>query len=539
MARICIIKVFTGLNLAPAQLSAELQANGHETQIVYFKDFANKEENEIGDFIAPANAGWMTISGRERRAWSTYAPFQEVEFEALFRVLKQFKPDVICMSVYSAIIHECGSVAKRIKEHFPDKPMVWGGPGPTLTPDECIQYADILCINEGEEFIVELAAKVDADEDLSSIEGGWFKGGDGTITKTGQRPLLDIKTLQAPDWEESRYVHIKGKRITRNSYPWNLMATKMYGTMFSGKQYVLMTQRGCPFSCSFCIESRYQEMFGKKKSLRRRTVDQVMDELLFAKNVMGVVSIWFYDDVFTVNPSWLREFLPRYKEEIGLPFWCYTYPTTHTPEILRLLKDAGCDSVTMGVQSGSERLLKEVYNRPTKIDRVLEAADEIVAAGLVGTVDLLTKSEYETVDDLENTFQFMLALNRKLHCWAFSEVTSYETYDYTTNKSKIGLDILLQTMPSQNDYDFYHKLYRLTRTEVPLQQLADFPRDATSRMERQADLDDMLDEWYLKIGPAHGRVDDKNNARLDGGEAQRDGHLDIKSDDHRIKGVTY
>ena len=74
-----------------------------------------------------------------------------------------------------------------------------------------------------------------------------------------------------------------------------------------------MTQRGCPFSCSFCIESVYQDMFGKKNSLRRRSVDVVIEELVAAKQKLGIRQVMFYDDVFTVNPRWLREFAPRYK----------------------------------------------------------------------------------------------------------------------------------------------------------------------------------------------------------------------------------
>ena len=96
-----------------------------------------------------------------------------------------------------------------------------------------------------------------------------------------------------------------------------------------------MTQRGCPFSCSFCIESVYQDMFGKKNSLRRRSVDVVIEELVAGQAAtLGIRQVMFYDDVFTVNPRWLREFAPRYKREVGLPFWCYTYPTTTRKEEL-------------------------------------------------------------------------------------------------------------------------------------------------------------------------------------------------------------
>jgi radical SAM superfamily enzyme YgiQ (UPF0313 family) len=132
-------------------------------------------------------------------------------------------------------------------------------------------------------------------------------------------------------------------------------------------------------------------MFGKKGNLRRRSVDIVIEELVQAKRTLGIKSVMFYDDVFTVNPRWLREFAPRYKREVGLPFWCYTYPTTTHKEDLLLLKDAGLKSITMGIQSGSPEML-DVFNRPVAQDKAHEAARIIVECGLDGYFDLITKT---------------------------------------------------------------------------------------------------------------------------------------------------
>ncbi len=104
----------------------------------------------------------------------------------------------------------------------------------------------------------------------------------------------------------------------------------------------------------------------KRIPSRRRDIDVVLEELHWAKDHLDIETVLFYDDVFTVNPGWLREFLPRYKDQIGLPFWCYTYPTTHNRDLLQLLKDSGCFVDTMGVQSGSERILRDYYNKQRK-----------------------------------------------------------------------------------------------------------------------------------------------------------------------------
>ena len=90
----------------------------------------------------------------------------------------------------------------------------------------------------------------------------------------------------------------------------------------------------------------------------------------------------FYDDVFTVNPRWLREFAPRYKAEVGLPFWCYTYPTTTRKEDLLLLKDAGLALDHHGHpvrQRGDPRRTSTARSRSR---RRIEAARIIVDCGV-------------------------------------------------------------------------------------------------------------------------------------------------------------
>src|SRR5262249_58223505 len=115
-----------------------------------------------------------------------------------------------------------------------------------------------------------------------------------------------VEDLAIPDFELARTVHINDDQLRRNLYPPNL-----------GNQYIIMTTRGCPFSCSFCIESGYQDMFGKKNHLRRRSVDVVIKELVEARKRLSFNSVLFYDDVFTTYPRCLKEFAKRYKDDAG------------------------------------------------------------------------------------------------------------------------------------------------------------------------------------------------------------------------------
>jgi len=450
MARVAFIKLFTGLNLGVSQLSGELQRAGHDSRIIYFKDFLVVPVEEASRYEVSDYPG-VAVSARAKEfVWNAYRPFSNREYDLLIETLREFDPQLIGFSLTSLPIKPAAELAATLKRHF-NVPIIWGGSGPTLEPERCIEYADMLCINEGEELIVELANRIDLGTDVSTIPGLWCKVGDRVI-KNPPGPLMDIEKAAIPDFDPAHTVYINDDRIRHNVYPPNL-----------GRQYIIMTTRGCPFSCSFCIESVYQDMFGKKGSLRRRSVDVVIQELVEAKQKYDVTQVMFYDDVFTTHPKWLREFAPRYKAEVGLPFWCYTYPTTTRKEDLELLKDAGCVSMTMGIQSGSAEILEQKFNRPVDQQRAIEAAQLIADAGIEGFFDLITKVQFETERHLRETFDFLVDLPRAMKCVGFGNMTMFPNYGYTRQVSAAGAGVTV----SDAVYTYYHKLYYLTRTPLP------------------------------------------------------------------------
>jgi len=118
-----------------------------------------------------------------------------------------------------------------------------------------------VCINEGEELLVELAERIDAGADYADVRDLWLKPGRDGHQEPRPRPLLRPRDVAIPDFEPFRTVHINDDQIR----PATCTRSR------SARSIPIMTQRGCPFSCSFCIESVYQDMFGKKNSLRRRS----------------------------------------------------------------------------------------------------------------------------------------------------------------------------------------------------------------------------------------------------------------------------
>jgi len=503
MAKIAFVKVFNGMYLGPAQLMGELHRGGHQSKSIFFKQYKHNNVEELDGYEITrfSSVGYFFDEGEMvRKFWDSYKPIKDIEIKTLIKELEEFNPDAIGFPVLSGIIEESAEVSRRLKEHF-NVPIIWGGPGPTLEPEKCIQYADVICINEGEKVIVEFADKLDAKDDITHIDGTWAKNPDGEIIQNPGRPTLELDDIAIPDWHKENYSFVNLNKVEKNIYPKLL-----------DNQYYIMTQRGCPFSCSFCIESRYQEMYGKHKSLRRRNVDVVIEELKYAKENYPIVSVQFYDDVFTINPRWLKEFLPRYKEEIGLPFWCYTYPNTHNPEILEWLVDAGLVTITMGLQHGSARVLKDHFHRQCDMDQVISSTKEITDRGDVTCfIDILTKIPMETEDDLRETFDFLLRMPKEVILNGFSETIAYPTYSYE-NKIKEFTNRIdthnesdeIKPSPgvglTEDDYLYYHRLHILTRTNLPVEEIRAIGNDPKYR-ENPKLLDKIIADTNFRAKP--------------------------------------
>jgi radical SAM superfamily enzyme YgiQ (UPF0313 family) len=140
----------------------------------------------------------------------------------------------------------------------------------------------------------------------------------------------------------------------------------------------------------------------------------VIRELEWARQRFPTVNrIRFWDDVFpAVNMAWLEEFSELYRERVRLPFWCYTYPSTSRTEILDLLFRAGLRYLGMGIQSGSERIRTEVFNRPSKTEEIIEAGRNFSQFDIHPEYDLICDNPFETEEDFRETLEVMLAMPR-------------------------------------------------------------------------------------------------------------------------------
>jgi B12 binding protein len=148
MARVALVKLFTGLNLGVSQLAGELQRAGHESLIVYFKDFLAVPVEQADRYIVSDYPGVLVGARGHEMVWNCYKPFSETEYRLLIDALRDFRADLIGLSLSSLTIKPAVEVTARLKAEV-GVPVVWGGSGPTLEPDMCIKDTDLACVGEG------------------------------------------------------------------------------------------------------------------------------------------------------------------------------------------------------------------------------------------------------------------------------------------------------------------------------------------------------------------------------------------------------
>lgn len=316
-------------NLGVGYLSSYLRKSGHHTSLCFSPELFNS----------------FQITNK-----SLHKAFDCSE--ELINGVFDYNPGLICMSVTSADYSWACSIAKRIKDKR-DIPVIFGGFHPSSVPERVIKedFVDFVCVGEGEEALLEVADAIEQGKTTKDIPNIWSKENGKTIANPPRRLVSDLDSLPFPD-KDLFYNEYKG-------------FSSIY-TIFSG--------RGCPFVCTYCYNSLFRRIYKDKGPyLRRRSVDNVIDELMLAKNKYGIKKVYFLDDIFIHDINWLREFSKKYRVSINLPFFCEAYPAYVNEEVVTLLKSAGCQTIDMGIQTISEDLRRRYLRREDSNEQIKTA----------------------------------------------------------------------------------------------------------------------------------------------------------------------
>ncbi|MDY6855661.1 MAG: radical SAM protein [Thermodesulfobacteriota bacterium] len=320
---------------------------------------------------------------------------------------------LIGVSFMSQYIDRALQITEYLKGRF-DTPIIWGGTHPTHRPSACLEYCDIVCIGEGEHALVELSEKISKAEDYTNIKSCWFKV-DGKIKENEQGTIIqDLDQVPYVDYDLEDHYVFESKSEDIICVDDDVMKEQFVKIPYFKNRnlitYRTMTSRGCPHRCSYCASSAM-------KTLRRRTVDNVIDELeKILRQFSYIELISFFDDTYFAAPvEYFEEFRDKYKRKIALPFHAQCSPTTASKQKLDILVDAGLYHTEMGIQSGSHRI-KKMYRRLESNQKVIDTAsliDGYRSKMLPPYYHIILDNPWETKADVLETLRLILMLPGK------------------------------------------------------------------------------------------------------------------------------
>ena len=274
-------------------------------------------------------------------------------------------------------------IAEIAKETCPNCLTVMGGPHVTFWDYQAMQecpFLDVIVRREGENTLLELAQKVDKNENYGDVLGLTYRK-DGVPVRNPDRPYIEnLDELPFP----ARHL-------------WPMERLREYEDIL-----YLVTTRGCVYWCEFCSTVR---MHGRK--YRMRSPKNVVDELEFLNKTYGVTKYTFCDDAFTVDQERTKE-LCREILNRGLKIqWnCGTRVDMITEDLLREMKNAGCISVWFGVESGSQNVL-DCMNKGISTEQTVRSLNWVREVGLRPVPNVILGFPGETKESAWKTIKFV------------------------------------------------------------------------------------------------------------------------------------
>jgi len=310
------------------------------------------------------------------------AVVEELGYPELKKRIEAEKPDLVGVTATTFTLVDAVMTVRLVKDINPDITVVMGGPHPYIYPDETINLPgiDYLVIGEGEAVFSALLNNLGNTPALRKVRGLVFRE-DGEVVNTGLPPLVDdLDSLPFPARDLTPY---------RDYY--SLIAKSQPVT-------TMITSRGCPYRCLFCDRPHLGKRF------RPRSAENVVDEMELCVG-MGISEFLIYDDTFTINKKRVLD-ICRLINERGLKIgWdVRARVDTVNKEMLRAMKQAGCDRIHYGVEAGSPEVI-ETLRKGITIEQVKRVFSETKSVGISILAYFMIGSPGETRSQMDESLR--------------------------------------------------------------------------------------------------------------------------------------
>ena len=274
----------------------------------------------------------------------------EPQRENIIDKIKKIRPDIIAYSLRTGFHRYYIDLNKKLKKQF-NFFSIFGGPHATFFP-EMIKEEGIDCVAQGEseKALVDLANRLANGGDYLQTKNFWFKTKEGFLKNSLRELEQDLDKIPFPDRDLLNYF----KEIRLSPI------------------HNFLTSRGCLYNCSYCFNHRLRAMHSGQKYLRRRSVDNVIEEINRVAKNYNLERVLFEDDTFNMDKQWLKEFSLKYPK---IPFKCNLRANLADEETIWLLKEANCLSVTFGIEAGNDMIRNQVLHRNMTKEQIINCAN--------------------------------------------------------------------------------------------------------------------------------------------------------------------
>ncbi len=270
------------------------------------------------------------------------------------RQVKEFGAQIVGISVMISYYSKSLHLGRKLKEVVPDVPLVYGGPHPSVVPDDFIKEdcVDYVIKGEGEDSFTQIVTEMAERQpfDPTRIAGLAWKGG-----QAAPDHAVRITTLDRLPWP-ARHLLPMDQYVHREN-------TVSFG--FHGGNFNIITTRGCPYKCNFCDHS----VFGRKTL--SRNIKDVVDEIEYTARRYNIRNFDVMDDTFTLNPLRVFELCEEILRRDLRLFWASRVRVTGVSrEMLEIMARAGCIRFSLGIESADERVIKYM-GKGIKLEQVV------------------------------------------------------------------------------------------------------------------------------------------------------------------------
>lgn len=315
--------------------------------------------------------------------------FGKKNWVRLDRQIEMFRPHVICFTAINTEFFFVASIARYVKKNYPHIFLLIGGSHATLNPEEvCLGDFDAVCVGEGEYPTLELILQLRASDQPSKIPNLWIKH-NGVVEKNAPRPFLEnLDSLPIPD----RFMWAR----------WIEQRSELTLSILLG--------RGCPFECSYCCNHALK---GITTGLycRLRSPEKIVEEITYLRLTHPrCTNIYFEVETFGANKEWSEKLCNRLmilNQTLNKPL-SFSVNLRVTPRadysgLLELCKKSNFEYINVGLESGSERLRREVLNRNYSNDDIITTVKVAKKIGLKVRLYNIIGIPGETLDDFKET----------------------------------------------------------------------------------------------------------------------------------------